>query len=63
MPVFASVGAYLHGFIRDLLPGNGLPDAIINRDRRSRRMLRDINGIDHDEHIYAGLNNALQKRS
>ena len=34
MPVFASVGAYLHGFISDLLPGNGLPDAIINRDRR-----------------------------
>lgn len=42
MPVFAMIGAYLHGFIRDLLPGNRLPDAIINRDRRSRRMLRNI---------------------
>ena len=30
MPVFALVGAYLHGFIRDLLPGNCLPNAIIN---------------------------------
>lgn len=33
MPVFAMIGAYLHGFIRDLLPGNFVPDAIIKRDR------------------------------